>query len=50
MILKLSELGAKLVIEGASTGYNLKFDGYNANFCRSILCSMGTATLFMLFS
>lgn len=29
---KLSELGAKLVIEGASTGYNLKFDGYNANF------------------
>lgn len=29
---KLSQLGADLVIAGASTGYNLKFDGYNANF------------------
>lgn len=28
----LSQLGADLVIAGASTGYNLKFDGYNANF------------------
>ena len=28
----LSQLGADLVIEGASTGYNLKYDGYNANF------------------
>lgn len=29
---KLSKLGADLVIAGASTGYNLKYDGYNANF------------------
>lgn len=29
---KLSQLGADLVISGASTGYSLKFDGYNANF------------------
>ena len=29
---KLSKLGEKLVVEGASTGYNLKYDGYNANF------------------
>ena len=29
---KLSALGADLVIEGASTGYNLKYDGFNANF------------------
>ena len=29
---KLSDLGAKLVIQGASTGYGLKYDGYNANF------------------
>lgn len=28
----LSQLGADLVISEASTGYNLKFDGYNANF------------------
>ena len=28
----LSQLGADLVIAGASTGYNLKYDGYNANF------------------
>lgn len=28
----LSQLGADLVIAEASTGYNLKFDGYNANF------------------
>ncbi len=28
----LSELGAQLVIQGASTGFNLKYDGYNANF------------------
>lgn len=29
---KLSKLGADLVIANASTGYNLKYDGYNANF------------------
>ncbi len=29
---KLSDLGAQLVIQGASTGYGLKYDGYNANF------------------
>jgi hypothetical protein len=29
---KLSTLGAQLVIKGASTGYGLKYDGYNANF------------------
>jgi hypothetical protein len=29
---RLSKLGASLVVAGASTGYNLKFDGYNANF------------------
>ncbi len=29
---KLSALGADLVIAGASTGYNLKYDGCNANF------------------
>lgn len=29
---KLSALGAQLVIQGASTGYGLKYDGYNANF------------------
>ncbi len=29
---KLSKLGAQLVIQGASTGYGLKYDGYNANF------------------
>ena len=28
----LSQLGADLVLAGASTGYNLKYDGYNANF------------------
>ena len=28
----LSRLGAELVIQGASTGYNLKYDGYNARF------------------
>lgn len=28
----LSQLGADLVIAEASTGYNLKYDGYNANF------------------
>lgn len=28
----LSQLGADLVVAGASTGYNLKYDGYNANF------------------
>lgn len=28
----LSELCAQLVIQGASTGFNLKYDGYNANF------------------
>ncbi len=28
----LSELGAELVISGASTGFNLKYDGFNANF------------------
>lgn len=29
---KLSDLGAQLVLQGASTGYGLKYDGYNANF------------------
>lgn len=29
---KLSELGAQLVIEKASTGYGLKYDGYDAGF------------------
>ncbi|MEG1577405.1 MAG: stalk domain-containing protein [Oscillospiraceae bacterium] len=29
---KLSKLGVDLVIAGASTGYNLKYDGYNAKF------------------
>lgn len=29
---KLSELGAQLVIQGASTGYGLKYDGYSARF------------------
>ena len=29
---KLSNLGVQLVIKGASTGYGLKYDGYNANF------------------
>jgi hypothetical protein len=29
---KLSELGAQLVLQGASTGYGLKYDGYDANF------------------
>lgn len=28
----LSQLGADLVIAGASTGYNLKYDGYDARF------------------
>lgn len=28
----LSSLGEQLVLAGASTGYNLKYDGYNANF------------------
>ncbi len=28
----LSNLGYELVLEGASTGYNLKYDGYAANF------------------
>ncbi|HIR85040.1 MAG TPA: hypothetical protein IAA56_06825 [Candidatus Galloscillospira excrementavium] len=28
----LSSLGEQLVLQQASTGYNLKFDGYNANF------------------
>ncbi len=28
----LSQLGADLVVSQASTGYNLKYDGYNANF------------------
>lgn len=28
----LSDLGAQLVIQGASTGYGLKYDGYNARF------------------
>lgn len=29
---KLSQLGTDLVLAGASTGYNVKYDGYNANF------------------
>ncbi len=29
---KLSKLGTQLVLQGASTGYGLKYDGYNANF------------------
>lgn len=29
---KLSDLGAQMVIQGASTGYGLKYDGYDARF------------------
>ncbi len=38
---KLSQLGADLVISGASTGYNLKFDGYNANFLSAYTLQYG---------
>ncbi|NLH01675.1 MAG: copper amine oxidase N-terminal domain-containing protein [Clostridiales bacterium] len=38
---KLTNLGAKLVIQGASTGYGLKYDGYNANFLPKYTLSYG---------
>ena len=38
---KLSQLGADLVVSGASTGYNLKFDGYNANFLSAYTLQYG---------
>ena len=38
---KLSNLGAQLVIQGASTGYSLKYDGYDANFLSEYTLSYG---------
>ena len=37
----LSDLGAELVIAGASTGYNLKYDGYDARFLPSYTLQYG---------
>ena len=42
---KLSALGADLVIEGASTGYNLKFDGFNANFLPEYTLQYGHSSI-----
>lgn len=38
---KLSALGAQLVIQGASTGYGLKYDGYNAKFLQKYTLQYG---------
>lgn len=42
---RLSQLGADLVISGASTGYNLKFDGYNANFLPAYTLQYGHSNI-----
>lgn len=41
----LSQLGADLVIAEASTGYNLKFDGYNANFLPEYTIQYGHSSI-----
>jgi hypothetical protein len=41
----LSELGAQLVITGASTGFNLKYDGFNANFLPSYTIQYGHSSI-----
>ena len=42
---KLSDLGSEIVLSGAATGYNLKYDGYDANFLPEYTLKYGHSDL-----